>query len=368
MSSTAKKSLTVSPYLLWFVLHASQTGIGVLNFQIGLSKGAGMDSWLSLIVTGLAFHVAVALMFYVLRYAKDGDLISLHGMFFGRYAGTALTFLFYGYCLMAAAAQLRSYAEIISVWAFPNSRLLDTAALVLFVCVYIVSGGFRVIAGVAFFSVILPTLLIPTLYYPLQWAHWDNFLPMFDHGFRQYMESTKQSVFVFLGIEFLLIYYPYIKDNGKSRRWAHIGVAHTTVLYLIILIVTFSYFNLNQLENVIWPTLYLSKIIKITVLERFDYVYVFTWFLVIMSAACIALWCGARLLKRSTSLNSRYGLWLSAGLVFAIVCLFRSPAGSHTLNWLVSYSGMGILFGYLPLLSIVVFVKRQLERKQYKRV
>lgn len=364
MGSTAKKSLTVSPYLLWFVLHASQTGVGVLNFQLGLAKGAGMDSWISLIITGLAFHVAVALMFYVLRYAKDGDIVSLHGMLFGRYVGTGLTFLFYGYCLFAMAAQLRAYAEIVSVWAFPNSRLLDTVVYVLLICAYIVSGGFRVVAGIAFFSVVLPTFLVPTLYYPLQFAHWDNFLPLLDHGIREYAESTKQSVFVFLGVEFLLVYYPYIKDNAKSQRFAHIAVAHTTLLYLIILIVSFAYFNLNQIKNIIWPTLYLSKIIKMAVLERFDYVYVFTWFFVIISTACIALWCGARLLKRSTGLGSRYGLWLSAALVFGIVCVFRDPAGSQTLGWVVSYSGMGIVFGYLPLLAAIVFAKRKFARKR----
>jgi spore germination protein (amino acid permease) len=363
MGGSVKKSLTVSPYLLWFVLHASQTGVGMLNFQLGLAKGAGMDSWLSLIVTGLAFHIAVALMFYVLSYASEGDIVSLHGMLFGRYVGTGLTLLFYGYCLICAAVQLRSYAEIVSVWAFPNSRLLDTVVLVLLICMYIVSGGFRVLAGIAFFSVVLPTFLIPTLYYPLQYAHWDNFLPLLNHGIREYAESSKQSVFAFLGVEFLLIYYPYIKDNFKSQRWAQLAVAHTTVLYLILLVVTFAYFNSRQLQNIIWPTLYLSKIIKMTVLERFDYVYVFTWFFVIISTACISLWCGIRLLKRSTGLVSRYGLWLSAALIFAIVCVFRSPAGSQTLGWLVSYSGMGIVFGYLPLLAVIVFVKRRFAKK-----
>lgn len=225
------------------------------------------------------------------------------------------------------------------------------------------SGGFRVVTGVALFSVVLPSLLLITLYYPLQFAQWDNFLPLFDHDFRQYAESFKQSVFVFLGVEFLLIYYPYIKDNFKSQRWAHIGVAHTTLLYLLLLLVTFAYFNLNQLMNVIWPTLYLSKIIKMAVLERFDYIYVFNWFFIIIPASCIPLWCAARMLKRTAGLASRYGLWLSAGLVFALASVFRSPSGSQTIDWVVSYSGMGIVFGYLPLLAIIVFVKRRLANK-----
>lgn len=364
MAGTVGKHLTVSPYLLWIVMHASQKGIGMLSFQNKMANGAGMDSWVSLLATALAFHVVLALMFKVLRHAKEGDLVSLHGQFFGRYAGTALTFGFYAYCLLAVSSQLRAYAEVITVWIFPEGRQWVTELIVLAVCAYIAAGGFRVVVGASLFAVIIPTFLIPSLYYPLQFAHWSNFLPMFDHILSEYIESSKQAVFLFLGAEFLMMYYPFIKNNAKSQKWAHLAMAHTTVIYLLLLVVTFAFANLNQLSNVVWPTLMLSKVIKMTMLERFDYVYVFAWFFVIIPVCCVPLWSAVRILRRTTVLPIRYGVWLTAGLIFVITLLFRSPSGSQMLYRLVSLVGMGIVFGYIPLLFALVLARRMLGRKE----
>ncbi|MEK3882925.1 GerAB/ArcD/ProY family transporter [Paenibacillus sp. PL2-23] len=363
MSGSVGKHVTVSPYLLWFVMHATQTGVGVLSFQSKLADGAGTDSWVSLLFTALAFHLVIAMLYPILRYAKEGDLVSIHSQLFGRYVGMALTLGFYLYCLLAVASQLRAYAEVITVWIFPEGRQWVTELIVLAVCAYIAVGGFRVVVGTALFAVVVPTLLLPSLRHPLHFAQWDNFLPMFNHSLPEYWASSGQAVFLFLGVEFLLVYYPFIKNNARTQKWAHIATAHTTVIYLIILLVTFAFLNLNQLANVVWPTLMLSKVIKLTIVERFDYVYIFTWFFVILPVCSVPLWSGARILKRSTGLPRRFGVSLSAILIFAITLAFQSPTGSQMLYRLVSSCGMSIVFGYIPLLFLIVLIRRLLERK-----
>lgn len=364
MNGEVKQNKTVSPYLLYFVMHTTQTGIGVLGFQVPMVNAAGTDSWLSLLITGGAFHIVIFMMFVLLRLAGDKDLVSINEWLFGKWAGKCLSLLFYGYSLLVIASQTRAYAEIISVWAFPNSRMYETVFIVLLVCAYIVTGGFRVVAGVAFFSVILPSILLVTLYYPLQYAHWDNMLPVLSHSLSEYTTASKQAIFSFLGVEFLLVYYPFIKKGTGLQKWGHLAVAHTTLLYLVIMLVSFVFFNENTLKLTIWPTLMFSRIINMTVLERFDYIYVFTWYFVILSLCCVTLWSGVRVLKRTTALPSRYGVWLSVALVYVVVCLFLSPANGMMLNRIVEFVGSAIVFGYVPLMLLMVGAKRLIGKRR----
>src|SRR5690606_34515961 len=69
MNGEVKQNKTVSPYLLYFVMHTTQTGIGVLGFQVPMVNAAGTDSWLSLLVTGAAFHIVIFMMFTLLHLA-----------------------------------------------------------------------------------------------------------------------------------------------------------------------------------------------------------------------------------------------------------------------------------------------------------
>ncbi|MBO1511225.1 GerAB/ArcD/ProY family transporter [Metabacillus bambusae] len=363
MSKQVKESLTVSPFFLFFLIHGTQTGVGMLSFQSKIIKGAEQDAWVSVLLVGFSFHLIIWLMYFLLKKSNNGDIFSLHKQLFGKWIGNIFNLCFYGYIIVTISTIVRSYVEILQVWVFPYIHLWELSLIIVLATTYIVSGGFRVVTGMCFWGVVLPSILFITLYFPLKYANWNNLLPLFNHNFVDYIVSAKQTIFNYLGPELLLIYFPFIKNNNNSQKWAHISIAYTTILYFIITIVTFVYFNIQQLEHTVWPTLISSKIIRLPFIERFEYIYIFAWLLVILPPSCVFLWGGSRILRKTINLKPKTSLWISSSIVFFIVINLKSEISIKNINSFISTTGLVLVYCYIPilffLLNIINFFKRR---------
>ncbi|MGQ0438002.1 GerAB/ArcD/ProY family transporter, partial [Bacillus sp. B-TM1] len=52
-----KEISMVTPFFVFFLVHSSQTGVGVLGYQRELIQGAGHDAWQSILITGISIHI-----------------------------------------------------------------------------------------------------------------------------------------------------------------------------------------------------------------------------------------------------------------------------------------------------------------------
>ncbi|MEG6591318.1 GerAB/ArcD/ProY family transporter [Paenibacillus barengoltzii] len=362
MSQNVKPSSQVSAYFTWFLVHGVQTGIGMLNFQQKITRGAQQDAWVSLLGVGVLMHFVIFMLFRLMRMAEDGDIFSLHRQLFGNLMGKALSLLLFFYCVLICVGQIRPYVEVIHVWVFPDSALWQIALIILAAAAYIVSGGFRVVTGICLLCVFIPSLILPTLYFPMNLAHWNNLLPIMNHDLGDYITSAMNSLYIFLGPEFLLFYYPFLKDKRKAHKWAHLATAYTTALYLLVLFTTLGYFNMMQLERTIWPTLVLSKIIRLAFLERFDYIYIFNWLLVIFPICSISIWAAVRILHHTLKLPRKWALWITLIVVMGVIISMRTPVSIERMELLISHIGGFLTFGYLPLLFLIALVRQAVIR------
>lgn len=53
MKQAIQERFLISPFLVFFVIHATQVGVGALNFQRPLMKEAGQDAWMAVLMAGL---------------------------------------------------------------------------------------------------------------------------------------------------------------------------------------------------------------------------------------------------------------------------------------------------------------------------
>ncbi|MDP4107954.1 MAG: GerAB/ArcD/ProY family transporter [Bacillota bacterium] len=206
MSKQLNEGLTVSSFFLFFLIHSTKTGVGLLNFQSKIIKGAEQDAWISVILVGISFHFIIWLMYFLLKKSNNGDIMSLHQQLFGKWLGNVLNIFFYGYMLLIVSTTIRSYLAVLVTWVFPYNPIWILSLIMIFVISYLVIGGFRVITGICFWGMLMPSLLLFTLYFPFQYAYWTNLLPVFNHSFSDYFDSAKDCVLIYSGPEFLLIY------------------------------------------------------------------------------------------------------------------------------------------------------------------
>ncbi|MFC3884875.1 GerAB/ArcD/ProY family transporter [Bacillus songklensis] len=353
----------VSSFLTFYLIHSMQIGVGILGFERYIAKDAGYDAWISIILAGIGMHVALWLSYKILD-KSNGDLIETHAQLFGKWIGGFLSFLFVLYCLVLAITVLRTFTEIVQVWIFPELSTWIYSGVFILLALSFVAGGFRVVTGICFFSVLYGLPLLAVKYFPLKYGHFEHLLPIFDHSPGDIMKAAQTMTLNFIGIELLFLYYPFIKHAKSSQKWAHYGVLFTTAVYLITALVSYVYFSEGQLQRITWATLTLWKIVDLPFIERFEYAGLGIWETVVLSNICLSLWAAYQGINRLFSLNSKM-IMFALGVITLLGCgLLVTRAQIDLLNTLVSKAGFYVLYGYIPFLFITQLIVLKVRRNQ----
>ncbi|HYK74915.1 MAG TPA: GerAB/ArcD/ProY family transporter [Pseudoneobacillus sp.] len=362
MSVSIPEKSKISHFLVFYLISSMQIGIGVLGFQRIIAKSVGYDGWISVIVAGLAIHASIFMMYKILE-TVDGDFISAHTYLLGEKLGKLISFLFQFYFILLSIAVLRTYIEVVQVWMFPEFSVFWYSLAYLVLVVYIIYGGFRTVAGIAFFGTILPSYLILTFGYTIPYADYHNLFPVFDHKISEFLKASRDMSLTYLGYETFLIYYPYLKDPKKSKKWAHLSILSTTLLYTVLTIVTFSYFSDKQLEKTVWATLTMWKIVELPFVERFEYLGIANWSLIILPNLCISIWCASRILKRTINIRQKKGVIIICLVILVTINFFESRDQINTLNDMTGKIGFYFHYIYIPILFFAVLIAKKVKKK-----
>ncbi len=359
MKALIEERFLISPFFVFFLIYSNIIGVGIMSFQRHIIEGAGYDAWISVLLSGLSIHVLVWMMFRILKIA-DNDVIYINQFCFGKWIGGLLNLFILIYFLTLALIVFRSYIEVVQVWMFPFMKTWQISLIFLLLLYYIVSGGFRVVTGVCFWGTVIPfMILLPISFFSLEFAHFNNILPLFNHSVKEILVSSKTMVFPFLGFETLFIFYPFIKNPEKSKKWAHFGVLFTILLYLYVTIITFLFFSKEHLKHTIWPTITMLKIAEAPFIERFEYIIVSIWLLVVLPSISIKLWVACRGFKKLVNIKQHI-------ILIILLCLFFFSAnvleGRKLIQQFIDlYSNVGIYFvyGYIPFLFLIIHFKQK---------
>jgi spore germination protein AB len=362
MEQLVPEKAKISPFLVFFLVHTMQVGIGVLGYQRIIAQTAGYDAWISVVIAGLSVHI-ILWMIYKIAETANGDIVSAHTFVFGKKMGKLLSLPFVLYFLLICVSVLRTFIEVVQVWMFQDMSTFWYSLAFCSLAIYIIFGGFRTVTGVAFFGVVLPAYLIFTFFFTIPYADLRNLLPIFDHSIRDLVMASYQMSLTYLGYEILLFIYPFIKEPQKSKKWAHLGVLFTTFLYTFLTIVTFAYFSEGQLQKNVWATLTIWKIVEMPFVERFEYIGIANWNIIILPNFCIALWCASRIVKRVTNMKQKYWVLILAMVVLITINFLKTRQQIHTL---IDYTGkiaFLINYGYIPLLFFLILIVKKVKKK-----
>jgi spore germination protein (amino acid permease) len=364
VQNRVKENYTISGYFVFFLIGVPQAAANIFNFQSLVIGDAGQDAWISIILMGLSLHLIIWMIYKMLGNPAK-DVIDLHRTIFGNFMGNAVSLLLVGYYFIMALFYFRAYIEIIQVWVFPTVRTWAMAGLLICMIYYVVSGGFRVVAGFSFFYMALIPLLF-LLYFPIREGNIHHLLPLLNHSFLDLLKGSRSSSFIFFGLEALLIYFPFLKLPEKNVKWAHFALLFTTFKYTAIIIVTLMYFSQGLLKHTLWPTLAMSKIIELSFIARFEYFYIFMWLLVIIPTVCIPIWCCTRIMKRVAALKPRLSLPIILAALFIAALAFNERTKIDAFEKFINELGFYFIFAYIPLLLIITSVALKPESNVVK--
>jgi len=355
-----------SPYLVFFTVAGMQIGIGVLGFQRIIAKFAGYDAWISVLLAGLSTHIIIWFIYKQLE-TVNGDLTDIHSAVFGKWIGKLLNLFFVFYFSLFVVTVLRTYIEVIQVWMFPDMSTAWFTFAYLLLSIYVINGGIRTVVGLFFFGSVLPYYIIYFYGYAIPFSDFRHFLPIFNHSLNDVIEATQGMSLTNLGYELLLIYYPFIKAPNKSKKWSHIGLLFTTIVNLYVTFITFAFYSQAQLQKDIWATLTTFKIIHFPVVERFEFIGIANWCLVVLPIVCLSLWSASRVLKRTLKVKQKYGVILISCFVFFINIQLKSRFHVDIINNIIADMGFIINYVYIPLLFLLLMIVNKVKKKMKKQ-
>ncbi|MFD0824485.1 GerAB/ArcD/ProY family transporter [Neobacillus sp. M.A.Huq-85] len=362
MEQIVPEKAKISPFLVFFLIHKMQVGVGVLGFQRIIALTAGYDAWISVIISGLSIHIILWMMYKIAETA-DGDIMKAHTVIFGNKMGKLISLPFVIYYLVSAVTVLSNFIRVIQVWMFPDLSTLWYSLAFCCLATYIVFGGIRTIAGVAFFGFVLPAYLVFTFLFTIPYADFRNLLPIFDHSIKDLVKASYHMSFTNSGYLILLFIYPFIKEPKKSKKWAHLAVLIAMIAYTFLAILTFAYYSEGQLQKNIWPTLTMWKIVEMPFVERFEFIGIATWTIVLLPNFCISFWCSSRIIKKVTNLKQKYGVLLIFMLVVIIIYFLKTGQQIYTLTSYIGKIGFIIDYGYIPLLFFLLLIVKRVKKK-----
>lgn len=354
----------VSASLVFFLVHSTQFGIGVLGFQRYVVKEAGNDAWISVIIMGVIVHLYIWMIYQILQ-RSSGSLMTLHLDLFGKWIGNGLNVVWIAFFIVNSFFVLKTYIEIIKVWMFPDLNIWIFSAIIIVLLYYILTGGFRVVTGFNFFGVVLPIyIFLLFLIFPVQFADFHHLLPLFNHSPREIFNGVKEMALPIIGFETIFLFYPFVKNVHKSQKWAHIANAFTFVSYVIIMVISIAYYTEKGILKQQWATLAMWKIVELPLVERFEYIGTASWFIVILPNICLYSWCAERGLTENFGIKEKRAILFILSAIFLAVGFELDKKLLMLINTTINYTAFALIFAYIPCLYIITYIRYRLKMKR----
>lgn len=353
-----KESNQIPAYLIAFLIHSNQVGVGILGFQRVIAKEAGHDAWISVAIAGIAVHLVVWVIFMTLSRYPSADLYGINRDVFGKWLGNLINLLYMIYFTMAAIVVLRSYTEVVQAWMFPEVSTWSLSAVILGLTLYTILGGIRVITGYTFISLLVTFWLITDLYFPLEYARWSYLYPVLQAKMTEILHGSVSMSLTIIGFEVAYVLYPFLKEKQKAGVFAQMGVLYTNLSYLVLMIVSLTFFSKEQLMKTIWATLNLQQMVYVPFLERFEILLTPLWLLIILPNLMLYTWSVSRGLKRMFQWSQKRNIYLVMLVVLVVSPIFVRRSEINALDNLVARVGIYAAFVYPLFLFFMVEVKR----------
>jgi spore germination protein (amino acid permease) len=360
-----KNAIQISPkdminaFLLFFVINTIQVGVGIQGFQRVVYQDAKHDAWISILIAGIATHIIAFFMIKTLEMYSSNDLYGINQDVFGEWIGNFLNIIYILYCSTAFFAILKNYIEVIQTWVFPNLNTWFISASLLLIVIYTFTGGLRVIVGISFFSFVLSIWLIPLLIYPIEFAELRSLFPILETNISGILKGSQSMTFTIIGFEIINMIYPFVKEKDKVRKHVHFGLLMTTLIYLTVMLVSITYFSGDQLNKTIWATLSLLSIVRFPFIERFEFLAVCFWMIIILPNLCLYLWAAYRGTIRLVKVSANKFVWIFSFLIFLFSLAVQTRTQIDMFNDYFAQVAFYIVFVYPIFLYVIALAKKK---------
>lgn len=108
------------------------------------------------------------------------------------------------------------------------------------------------------------------------------------------------------------------------------------------------------------------KIVEMPFVERFEYIGIANWNLIMLPNVCIAIWICSRLIKRIFNIRQKIGVFFVVSALLIVINFINTREEITLLNDFFGKIGFGFTFIYIPLFFAAIMIAKRVKKKGKK--
>lgn len=307
----------------------------------------------------LIILLGIVIITYLGRAFPNQTLVGYTKHLLGKFGAVlliALVILF----LLITGLQSRQFGEVIVTSLLPNTPIYVP---ILIMGLLVVTTSFQAPTIFAYIQFFYLFLTLAPIYFIVIAALGDidttNALPILGNEatFKGIMSGGLYVTQVMQSFIIISMIIPFLRKPESAMKAGFWGWFITATTILIIVTVVLAVFGVNEVENMMWPTLVLGRLVRIPaeILQRLDAIFLISWIVAVFTSLLSVYYFVVRLITELFSLkNQRLVALFLYPVVFLVAMwpedIFQMYDWVFNLRKICLYFTLGI-----PLLLLVVF-------------
>ncbi|WP_274364393.1 GerAB/ArcD/ProY family transporter [Paenibacillus thermotolerans] len=345
-----------------FTVTTMIVGVGILTLPRTLAESVNYsDGWMSILLAG-GFACILAWMLGKLAVkAGKRSTIDYFAYLTTKPVALALTAVIGLYYLSFTAFEIMMLAAIAKQYLFYRTPIEYIALFFQLVVIYAVFGQ-RVgllRLNVLFLPLVI-VIVLTVLSFTSQLLVPADLLPVFTTDWTKVLKGSNDTILALLGFDVILFYTSFMNKPKDAPKAAIIGVAASTILYLIIYLFAIGVFTSVATKQIMFPTVELAKEVQIPgeFFERFESIFFIVWIMTIFNTTCMGMDIAVTLVNSlKGSMKRDTAIYILSPIIFFIAMTPRDLDELFTFSSIVSYLGLAISVSVPTVMLLLSFIK-----------
>ncbi len=343
----------VSVRQLQALLVLNVLGTGIIFLPRKAAELAMQDGWIVIAVTTV-FAVALAFLINSVGRMFPGDsFVTYTSRILSRPVSVLISLLFVAKLIIDLSLELRLFCEVVKQTLLAKTPFYIVSALMLAAAAFIASKGYEARARIAELLIILVTFPILFVFgVGLFDIDFSNLMPVCVTPPGRMVWGGFSVLYVFTGLEFCLLFYPYSNRPKATRAGIVKAVIFIGAFLIFITAVTIAKFGPFDVRHQMWPLLEMMDIIDLpgSFIERQDALIMSFWIVSTFAIVNAGLFFSSLILKDVVNKGS-HSLYIVICALVAFVMAFI-PENIEQIYELQDY--MFFTFGLFFLIALPV--------------
>lgn len=320
------------------------TMIGItLTIARDVVEEAKQGAWISVIIGGLYPVLLSLLAVYLCNKHPEQDILKLNEIYFGKYLGLILNFIFFLRFSVYMVFALYGFQKVIRVYATPFLSPSKIYIGVLALVIFTDFSGFKALARINEISLILVIIMTAALSGGLTKGNYLYLMPIIDRNLYGILKAVKDTLYYYSGIEIVFLIYPYIGNKQNLLKISLKASLITIGINTFMVIMSIYYLGYKLVNMSLWPVLLITEFTKVQIINVSRYVFLILWSIAIFKRIANEYYGCGYILKHMFKVKNNN--------IFYIISL---PAFLIILSYIRTYAQRAAIIKVLsPIIAIV---------------